>query len=492
MRSVLRLTAVALFAGWGIVVAANPPATARDLPVQKPAMDCVALAKIVLTSKDAPGRVESAAIVTTGTPSPFCNVKGYVVPQLRFELHLPTENWTQRLLFNGCGGFCGNIRLGAPRVSEGCVPVTNGEFATVTSDLGHSSQGMDAVWAMDKQLRIDFGHRGVHVTTIAAKEILAKFYGKPQTFAYFNGCSDGGREAMMEAQRYPADFNGIIAGASVVNEVANNTIFHGWALQHVQHADGSNVFSETAINSLHDAALAVCDTMGGDPKDGIIPDPSQCTFDPARAACQGGEAVDRCLTPEQVKAARDIYAGAQTPDGRVLYYGYPIGSELNWNRQVAGVAGWGVGSSAGFFASDPPNWTATLRSLQFTPEALKQQDVFGQDLNALNTDLSAFRRSGGKLIMWHGYADPAVPSMSSVAYFRAMRQKTGSTTDSFARLYMLPGVAHCGGGQGPDRLDLMSAIMAWVEDGKAPGAVTAKTIDGNGVVTATRVIQPYQ
>ena len=479
----MRLAGLAL----GLAFLSAMPAAARDLPAVKPVLDCSALAKIVLANPEAPGRVESAAVVTTGTPSPYCDVKGYVTPQVRFELHLPTVNWTQRLLFEGCGGFCGAIRLGAVRAAEGCQPVTNGEFILVTSDLGHASQGMDAVWAADKQLRVDFGYRGVHVTTLAAKEIVARFYGRPQAFAYFNGCSDGGREAMVEVERYPADYNGVVSGASVVNETANNTIFHAWALQHVQHPDGSNVFSDAALTMLHNAAVAACGE-----KDGLIGDPEQCHFDPGSTACKGGEAVDSCLTPEQVRAARDIYIGAQGPDGRAIYFGYPIGSELGWNRQVAGVAGWRVGSFPGYLASDPPSLTAEMSNVAFTPEAVKKLNVFGADLNALNPDIRPFQSAGGKLIMWHGWADPAVPSMSSVTFFRAIRGKAGAATDAFVRLYMLPGVGHCGGGQGPDKADLMTAIMAWTEDGIAPGAITVNKKDGTGPVTATRTIQPFR
>lgn len=485
------------------------PAAARDLPIVKPVMDCGALVRMVLSNPEFQGRVESAVqtateppmpafikgmITEVKTPHPFCDVKGYLTPQVHFELHLPTENWTQRLLFEGCGGFCGTIMLFGVFGGNNCLPATNGEFAVVSSDLGHSSvalTNMDAVWAADKDLRRDFGYRGVHVTTLAAKQIVERFYGQPQAYAYFDGCSDGGREAMVAVERYPADFNGVIAGAPVVNEVANNTVYHAWGVQHLLHSDGSKVFSDAALATLHQAALAACGETT-DPNTGVIADPTQCHFDPASAACKGGEAVDTCLTPEQVKEARNLYIGAQDPEGHPLYYGYDIGSEMNWNRETAGDAKWGFGSFPGYLASDPPNPNLQMSNLPFTQEAVKKMYVFADDLNALNPDLRPFQKAGGKLIMWHGWGDVAVASQSSPAFYRAVRAKAGAGIDDFMRLYMLPGVAHCGGGEGPDKMDLVATILAWTEDGVAPGPMTATKKDATGAVTATRVIQPYK
>jgi hypothetical protein len=333
----------------------------------------------------------------------------------------------------------------------------------------------------------------VHVVTATAKAILERFYGQRQAYAYFDGCSDGGREGMMEAERFPADFNGIIAGASVVNETANNTIFHAWAAQHLTHADGSPVMSNAVITLLHRAATDACDTTGDGVKDELIGDPSKCRFDPGVLECRAGAAPDTCLTAEQVAAVRSVYSGPTDAKGQPLYFGYPIGSELSWIRQAGGGSAPSNGPSGGFvafLASDPANPEANNQAVGFTPGALTRQNVFGADLNALNPDLRPFAKAGGKLIMWHGWADVAVPSMSSVTFYGEIKRVVGpAEIERFVRLYMLPGVYHCGGGLGPDKIDAMSAIVAWTEDGVAPGAITATKKDGDQVIS--HVIQPY-
>jgi Tannase and feruloyl esterase len=493
-----------------VMLLGGSSAHAKDLQIVKPAMECAALTKMVLTNPEAPGRVESAVIKESEAPPPamiakllsltaveahpFCDVKGYVTPQVHFEIHLPIENWTQRLMFQGCGGFCGAVAPFGFYVmgGEGCQPATHGEIAVVTSDLGHSSQMMDAVWAASKQAREDFGYRGVHVSTLAAKEIVARYYGQPQTYSYFNGCSDGGREAMVSVERYPADFNGVIAGAPVFNEVANNTIYHAWGVQKLIRADGSLVFSDAALKTLHNAALEACDTLGGDPKDGVIPDPTKCHFDPATAACKAGASGDSCLSPEQVQAAKELYIGPHDVEGHALYYGYDYGSEMSWNKEAQGDGAWGKGSFPGYLASDPPDPNAEFKTQTFTREAVRKNNAFADELDALNSDLRPLHKAGAKLIIWHGWGDIGVAPGPTLAFYQAAREKVGPEFNDFVRLYMLPGVAHCGGGEGPDKMKLMAAIMAWVEDGVAPGPMTAVKKDETGKVIAERVIQPYK
>jgi hypothetical protein len=218
---------------------AATPADAHELGIVRPVTTCEGLAGTqLLLEGRIPARIVSASQVSDEAASPYCAVKGYVAPQVNFELRLPTNNWTQRLLFTGCGGFCGAIRIRA-QAAEQCQPVQNGELAIVATDMGHSSGLADTVWAAgNEQARIDFGHRGVHVVAMAAKQIIAMFYGQKARYAYFGGCSDGGREGMMEAQRYPTDFNGIIAGAPVINVTANNSLYHAWIVRHLLERDG--------------------------------------------------------------------------------------------------------------------------------------------------------------------------------------------------------------------------------------------------------------
>lgn len=466
-----------------------PAASAKDLPVAKPVMACADLAETdVAPPGEAPARIVTAKLVTTGTIAPYCEVRGYVAPQVKFELRLPTENWTQRLMYSGCGGFCGRVDFRI-RAAEDCPAVTNGELALVASDLGHDTPdgNADTVWAAaNRQGKIDYGYRGVHVVTVVSKAIIARFYGRPQAYAYFNGCSDGGREGMMEVQRYPADFDGVVAGASVIHDTVNNTVFHAWSARHLTAPDGSALFRKEDLATLHKAAVDACDTTGDGVKDGLIGDPAACRFDPAAALCPPGR-TDSCLSAAQVAAARAIYAGPSDESGKPLYFGRPVGSELLWDpRDVAAMAN----SFMRYMVSDEINSGDAAR-IAFDRASFNRYNALATIYNATDPAIDAFRNRGGKLVMWHGWADPGVPPMSSVDYHRALLKRYGKQTAAFARLFMLPGVGHCGGGDGPDRINLVDAIMAWVEDGVAPTSIQAVR-KSYGRTTLTRAVLPYE
>lgn len=480
------LACLALLAGMGLL--SPPQAVAKILPVVKPVMACAALAETDVTPEhEPPARILSARVVTAGTVGPYCEVRGYVAPQVNFELRLPTQNWMQRLMFSGCGGFCGRVDFRV-RAAEGCVAVDNGEFAMVASDLGHSTPdgNGDTVWAANSpQARADYGYRGVHVVTAAAKTIVARFYGRPQAYAYFNGCSDGGREGLMEVQRYPSDFNGVIAGASVINDTANNSISHAWEAQHLQHRDGSPMFKPEDFSVLHAAALEACDTAGDGVRDGVIGDPLACRFDPTVVQCRDAQSRN-CLTPDQVAAAKALYSGPLDPSGKPIYYGRPVGSELHWGGADVGA----YAQSFIRYMTTPEPRPFDLWSVAYDPQTVALYDSQAATFNAMDPDIRRFQQAGGKLILWHGWSDPGVPPMSSVDYYAAVARAVGSSTDSFIRLYMLPGVGHCGGGDGPDKLNLVDPIVAWVEDGVAPGAVEV-ALKTYGRTTQTRPVFPF-
>lgn len=470
------------------VAAGVESAAARDLPVVKPVIECASLAESdVAPPGEAPARIVTARVITAGVVAPYCEVRGYVAPQVSFELRLPTQNWMQRLLFSGCGGFCGRTEFRL-RAVEGCASVDNSEFALVTSNLGHDTPdgNADTVWASGSpESRENYGHRGVHVVTVAAKAIIGRFYGRPAAFAYFSGCSDGGREGLMEVQRYPADFNGVVAGASVINDTANNTIFHAWAAQHSQRRDGSPMFSPADLAVLHGAALKACDEADDGVKDGVIGNPMKCRFDPAVAECRDG--VDKnCLTAEQVAAAKAIYAGPQDGAGRSLYYGRAVGSELQWGGPDVSLY---VRSFVRHMTTDAPQ-PFDLASVKYDAAALSLYNTQAKVFNALDADIRPFQRAGGKLILWHGWSDPGVPPMSTVDYYNAVLRTVGADARSFTRLYMLPGVGHCTGGEGPDRLNLIDPIMAWVEEGIAPDAIVLSR-KSFGRTLQTRPVLPF-
>jgi len=430
----------------------------------------------------APTHITSAVAVADGKPAPFCDVMGYVEPAIKFEVRLPLAGWTQRFVQTGCGGLCGNlnIRLGD---EEGCLPATNGELVLASTDMGHSG-GMDGKFGEnDYQLRIDFAYRGVHSTTLAAKALIAKFYGQAPKYSYFAGCSDGGREALMEAERYPNDFNGITAGAPALNFTTQNTFYHGWNVRVNTGADGKPILTSDKLPILHKAILAQCDAADG-LKDGLISNPLACHPDPSVTECKAGQDPSTCLTPEQAKVARDLYAGANDGKGNKLVLSGPLpGSELAWegvyiprpglDRVMSSMISTGTLKYLAYDKNPPANYT--LADLKFDSATFAETTKLHSLYDATDPDISPFSAAGGKLILWHGLADPHISPLNTIAYYTAMEQVMGKpAVDKFARLYLFPGGYHCGGGEGPFSFGLMHAIMAWVERADAPNELIAR------------------
>ena len=459
-----------------------PTDTARTLSVVRPAMDCSRLATVDLGKPVAAKTyVTSASVVSDSRPAPYCRVTGYVEPMVKFEVRLPLTGWTQRFVQTGCGGLCGNlnIRLGN---ADGCYPADHGELALASTDMGHTG-GMDGKFGdKDYRIRIDFAYRGIHVTTVAAKALIRAYYGQSARYSYFVGCSDGGREALMEAERFPQDFNGITAGAPAMNFTTQNTFYHGWNAVKNTGADGQPILTADKLPILHRGVLHACDAADG-LEDGLISDPLSCHFDPATVACKKGQDERTCLTHAQVQTAKDIYAGAHDGEGNKLVLSGPLaGSELAWLGVYVPAAGeTGVMSSMISTGSlkylvydkNPPA-DYTLADLKFSRESFLETTQLHGLYDATDPDLSRFANAGGKLILWHGLADPHISPLNTIAYYTAMSGMMGEEEVSkFALLYLFPGGYHCAGGEGPFSFDLMSAIMAWVERGNAPFAIIA-------------------
>jgi feruloyl esterase len=482
----LPVFAVTLSAQQGMPAGPPPPQLA-PLSVVAPVTDCAKLMMSDISpAVGAKTHITSAVPVQDGQPAPYCRVLGYVEPAVKFEVRLPLATWTQRYVQTGCGGLCGqlDIRLGN---DEGCYPAQHGELALASTDMGHTG-GMDGRFGeKDYQLRVDFAYRGVHVTALAAKALIAAYYGRGPKFSYFSGCSDGGREALMEAQRYPQDFNGITAGAPAMNFTTQNTFYHAWNAIKNTGADGSPVLTADKLPILHQAALQACDAADG-AKDGLISDPLSCHFDPAVVECKAGQPAASCLTHAQVEVARAIYRGAHDEKGDKLVLSGPLpGSELAWAGVYVPYPGdthiMSAMISTGtlrYLAYDKnPGAEYQLKDLRFTPAAFAATTHLHNVYDATDPDLSRFRQGGGKLILWHGLADPHISPLNTIAYYTAMNQVMGAAAvKAFARLYLFPGGYHCGGGEGPFNFDLMSTIMAWVEKGSAPFALMASHEDG--------------
>ncbi|MBV1809978.1 tannase/feruloyl esterase family alpha/beta hydrolase [Pseudomonas viridiflava] len=466
-------------------LAGTPSSNVADnlaqLPVVTPVTACAALTQTDLSDIGGSGSRVVSASESSRDGVAVCAVEGLLAPQIGFKLELPTTTWAQRYLQVGCGGFCGHSDS-RPGVADSCKPLKTGAFAVASTDMGHKTK--DTTFGDDPQKRADFAHRGVHLTALASKKLIQTFYGRKAEYAYFTGCSDGGREALIEAQRYPEDFNGIIAGAAALNFQVQKVLFHGWVARANTGPDGKPIILASRLPILHKAVLAQCDVLDGQ-IDGLISDPRLCRFDPSVVQCKVSADNAKCLTAPEVEAARRIYDGPKDPaSGERLIVGGPQpGSELAWaglfvpvsadqpivSQQIAEQS---IRSLV--FETNPPE-DFKLADLRFDKSTFERLRPLHALYDATNPDLAPFASRGGKLILWHGWADPQVSPLNTLAYHEAVEAHMGKArTESFTRLYMLPGVYHCGRGEGPSEVDLLTPIMAWVEKGQAPGAIVAR------------------
>ncbi|WP_240462079.1 tannase/feruloyl esterase family alpha/beta hydrolase [Burkholderia sp. Nafp2/4-1b] len=498
----------AVLTGWPSAANAASTAGLANLPAVMPAMSCPSVAALDLSGvTDGTVTITSAVLLPAGTvvgnntlPAPMCDVKGTIGPGASlFELQLPTQGWTQRYLQTGCGGLCGNLSVNAPMAST-CVPVTNGTIAMAATDMGHEG-GNDGSWVLDPKAKIDFAYRAEHATAQVAKAIIGKFYARPARYAYFDGCSDGGREALMEAQRFPDDFDGIAAGAPANDLIVQNTFHHAWPnAVNTDPKTGNAILLAGKLQMLHAAVLKACDALDG-VADGVIDNPRACRFDPATIVCAQGQSAATCLTPQEADVVRRIHDGATTADGTRLepLVAREWGSELNWTLFVPATATAQSGT-IGFVlpflryldyynASYP---SAAIGDLKFTLDGFAKTVPVSNYLAATDPDLSRFAGRDGKLLLWHGLEDQHISPRSSIAYYEAMKHYMGDArVDRFARFYLFPGVSHCGGGQGPNVFDILSPLMAWTETGATPDRIVASIVDANGNTTRTRPVFPY-
>lgn len=467
--------------------------TSRTLAVTPAAKSCADLRSTDLVAIGGAGSRVTAAAEARVDGITVCAVEGVLAPSIGFKVHLPVSTWTQRYLQVGCGGLCGsiNLRVGA---ADGCVPLTAGGFVIASTDMGHS--GMGGEFGRDPQKRRDFAYRGVHLTAVASKALIKAYYGKSEAYSYFSGCSDGGREALMEAQRFPDDFDGIVAGAPAMNFQVQNSLLHGWQARSNTGTDGSALIVAADLPLLHAAVLKACDEGDG-LEDGLISDPRQCRFDPQVLACGPNQstAFGQCFSPEQIAAVRRFYDGPRDPaSGERLTVGGPQpGSELAW----AGVFVPMTASQPIFSEKialdsirnlifDPlPPADFPLSDLQFNRTTFDRLRTLHPLYDTTNPDLTPFASSGGKLILWHGWADQHISPTNTIAYHEAVVDHMGlQAAQGFERLYLLPGVYHCSGGEGPGKIDFLTPMMAWVEQGVAPDGVvasqTATSSQGNG------------
>ncbi|MEP7247644.1 MAG: tannase/feruloyl esterase family alpha/beta hydrolase [Gammaproteobacteria bacterium] len=414
----------------------------------------------------------------------YCEVTGSVTPvpgsKIGVVYRLP-DSWNGKMLGLGGGGWAGNTTLAV------ATPGLVSGYATAQTNGGHDVDNVwDTSWASSPDAVTDFSYRAVHVMTDVGKAVVAKYYGRPQSRAYFQGCSTGGRQGLMEVQRFPNDYNGVVSGAPVYSlttqtmSLVRNKTF--------AHADAN--LTEANLKYLNDAALAACDAADG-LKDGIVTDPRQCKFDPALAQCKDGAAGTDCLSRSQVAAVRSLYTGVRTSQGVPVSYALTRGSEVGWSRFIStgappssasyanGTAGAGLGGLRALIFKDPDFDLAA-----FNPDRdywTIRSSAFAKEYEAANPDISAFVNAGGKLLLWHGFDDPGPSPLATLDYFHDVQKTTGpkvKSLDSSARLFLAPGVYHCRGGPGADQFDTVAALDQWVEKGEAPKQLLATRADG--------------
>jgi feruloyl esterase len=448
-------------------------------------------------------QVTAATVVPAGAEPEHCDVRGFVEPAVRFQLRLPTTTFKGRYLQYGCGGYCGVI---FPTPFPDCGPRA-GDFAVAATDDGHVGMGegefggvTDGRWgANNRAARDDFAFRAPHVVSLAAKRIIATFYGAPPARSYFSGCSTGGREGLLLAQRYPNDFNGIIAAAPA-NILGPLGGYQTWMARANTGADGAPILTAVKLPTLFGAVLSACDQLDG-LADAQLDDPRLCHFDPAELRCPGAD-QPTCLTPAQVEAARKLYAGPTDARGQRLYPGgQAYGTELAWDGWIIPNPAFGPVSAAEAIGDNYLRYLgypigtphSSLAEFRFTTGELNRLTPEGLRANAMNPDLSAFRRAGGKLILWHGWADQAIPPTGTLDYYSRLVDRSGGLreTQRFARLFMVPSVFHCSGGVTLGEFDPIRELVAWVEHGAAPDRVIATGRDAAGNVTRTRPVFPH-
>ena len=497
------LPSLLLAAGIGMTAAS---ATAADGPAATTfAARCAGLTALSLSGTDLLSAmvVDGSTATAAGQPLPipaYCRVRAVIRPATHVEVRLPVDDaWNGRFFQSGCGGLCGDVLADYPHLFNSSLPGQARGYATATSDTGHTGSNVDGRWAYDNPAaEEDFAYRSIGETARVGKALVKAFYEKPQAKSYFAGCSTGGRMAVKAALKYPQEFNGIVAGAPALDYPGLVGTAFAWLLRTNTDGQGRKVLTAgtvAKVQQLYTATLEQCDALDG-AADGVIADPRLCRADLRTQSC-GITPGAVCLTEQDQRVIALWRQGARDTLGRALYPGgVPEGSEPYWGLWLTGSPNFQAAFPNGFVE---PIATDFLRYLAFVPDAgptYRVEDFrFDRDparmaasaalLNADDPDLSAFRKAGGRMVMYHGWADPLVTPYKTVEYYEAVRKTLGGAEglDDVLRLFMIPGLDHCGVqrtgeetgfGPGVDErsIDPLTALEHWVEQGQAPDVLT--------------------
>lgn len=518
MSKILRGFAVAI-----VVFLASIPSSAQNTSWAQ--QSCEKLSQLML----AKAKVVSAQAIDSGAFTPpaatapwlagspelykslgaFCRVVVEAMPStdssIKIEAWMPAEGWNGRFRGQGNGGFAGEIDY------HGLALAVGQKYASAATDTGHSAGGTDAQWALGHPEKvIDFGYRAIHEMTQIAKTLIKAFYGNPPQHAYFAACSNGGRQALMEAQRFPADYDGILAGAPA--NFWTHLLTTALANAQATTLDSASYIPSSKLPSLARAVDAACDAQDG-VSDGVLNDPRQCKFDPASLLCKAGDS-NECLTAPQITALKKLYEGPHDASGSLIFPGYLPGAEDGPSGWGAWITGTEPGKSllfafgGGYFSNmvyEKSDWDYKSTKVGDGLKAAEKKTA--KILNATDSNLGPFKAHGGKLILYHGWNDAAISALNAVNYYNSMASKMGQAeTEAFSRLYMVPGLQHCGGGPGansfgqlgqgaPDpQHNIELALEQWVEKGIAPSEILATKFeddDPSKGVKFTRPLCPY-
>lgn len=413
--------------------------------------------------------------------APHCRVAATLKPRpdsaIRMELWMPVA-WNGKFLALGNGGWAGSISF-----SDMAKGLAAG-YAVASNDTGH--EGGSAAFAVGHRDKVvDFAWRAMHEMTSISKQIIEKYYERPPELSYYQGCSTGGRQGMKEAQMFPQDFDGIIAGAPVNNMLTLNATQFDTMVRFIENPELA--LSRDKVELLHDAVMAACEVNDGI-EDGFLNDPSGCDFDPTVLQCHSRRDTAACLTRDEVSSVEQSYAGVHSESGRLLYPGHARGFELGWRIPAEGAEPTALQTDATrYLVYENADWDWHEFDLERDrPQAIENAGY----IEALQADLSEFKARGGKLLLYHGWNDPGPSPFNTIDYYNEVRATTGQDTDDWMRLFLMPGVGHCSGGVGPDRADFLGALDDWVENGEAPDRIVASRIR-DGETDMKRPLCPY-
>jgi feruloyl esterase len=479
-RAVTLALGATLFAGALLAQSAKPCESLKSLSI--PDATITAAESVPAGPYQTPGRGGPGGAQPPILLPAYCKVAAVLTPSsdshIEIELWMPETDWNGKFEAVGNGGFTGAI--GYPALA---AALREG-YAVAGSDTGH--KGNSASFALGHpEKMIDFAWRAEHEMTVKSKTLIATYYGRQARLSYWNGCSTGGRQGLKAAQRFPDDFDGILAGAPANFE----THLHAWTVAIGMDVvkDDKNILPASTYPIINKAVLAACDVKDG-VKDGLLNDPRKCSFDPSTLLC-GGSSSGNCLNADQVAAVKKIYAPLKSKTGALIFPSYEPGSEMAWGLLLGGDAPAALGQDTFMYLTyDDPKWDwHTFDADRDTAAADKKDDGV---INATDPDLSKFKARGGKLLMYHGWADTAIAPENSINYYSSVLKKMGAKQDDWYRLFMAPGMQHCGGGAGPNQINWMGALERWREGGTAPDAIIANHVTG-GNVDMSRPLCPY-